>query len=82
MTDQTKIKFLDRDPPRFSKEDAEQIAGDLFDLSGEFSSLRSERDQNFRIKPQNGVGYVLKISNSEEDAGVIDLQCKALVYIE
>jgi 4-aminobutyrate aminotransferase-like enzyme/Ser/Thr protein kinase RdoA (MazF antagonist) len=76
------IKFLNRNPPRFSEDEARRIARDLFDLTGDFSPLSSERDQNFRIRTGKGEGYVLKLSNAEEDPGVIDFQTKALMHIE
>jgi len=76
------IKFLDRNPPQFSEDQARRIAGDLFDLSGDFRPLKSERDQNFRIRTGNGEGYVLKLSNADEEPGVIDFQTQALWHIE
>ena len=78
---ETDIKFMDRDPPDFSKAEAERIARDLFGLEGSFQLLESERDQNFHIKG-DGDGYVLKIANAEEDPGVIDFQTQALLHIE
>jgi 4-aminobutyrate aminotransferase-like enzyme/Ser/Thr protein kinase RdoA (MazF antagonist) len=76
------IKYLDRNPPQFSEDEARRIAGDLFDLSGDFRPLKSERDQNYRIRMENGEGYVLKLSNAGEDPGVIDFQTQALRHIE
>ncbi len=76
------IKFLDRNPPQFSEDEASRIAHDLFDLTGDFRPLKSERDQNFRIRSGNGEGYVLKLSNAVEDPGVIDFQTQALRHIE
>ncbi|MCP5085196.1 MAG: aminotransferase class III-fold pyridoxal phosphate-dependent enzyme [Rhodobacteraceae bacterium] len=76
------IKFLDRNPPRFSVSEARRIAQKLFDLTGYFTPLDSERDQNFRIHTQQGHGYVLKFSNVDEEPGVIDFQTQALLHIE
>ncbi len=76
------IKFLDRSPPHFSEEEARRIARDLFDLTGDFNPLSSERDQNFHIRTGKGAGYVLKLSNADEDPGVIDFQIQALWHIE
>ena len=78
MADQvngTDIKFLDRNPPRFSEDEARRIAQELFGLGGDLKSLKSERDQNFRILTPHGDGYVLKLSNAAEDPGVVDFQC-------
>jgi 4-aminobutyrate aminotransferase-like enzyme/Ser/Thr protein kinase RdoA (MazF antagonist) len=76
------IKFLDRNPPQFSEDEARRIAGDLYGLTGDFRPLKSERDQNYRIRLGNGEGYVLKLSNASEDPGVIDFQTQALWHIE
>ncbi|UCG25102.1 MAG: aminotransferase class III-fold pyridoxal phosphate-dependent enzyme, partial [Chloroflexota bacterium] len=76
------IKFLDRNPPRFSEDEARRIAHDLFGLAGDLRPLKSERDQNFRLRTGNGEGYVLKLSNADEDPGVIDFQIQALGHIE
>jgi Ser/Thr protein kinase RdoA (MazF antagonist) len=51
-------------------------------LSGEFKPLESERDQNFHISTQEGEGYVFKLSNADEDPGVIDFQIQALTHIK
>ncbi len=84
MSDQAlnNIKFLDRNLPTFSEEEARQIAADLYGLSGEFKPLKSERDQNFSIHTERDGSYVLKLSNAAEDPGVIDFQTQALLYIE
>ena len=76
------IKFLDRNPPHFSENEARRIAHDLYDLTGDFRPLKSERDQNYRIRMGNGERYVLKLSNADEDPGVIDFQTQALWHIE
>ena len=41
-----------------------------------------ERDQNFRIRGQDGREAVLKIANADEDPAVVDLQAAALLHIE
>lgn len=74
------IKFMDRNPPTFTEDEAKKMARDLFGLEGSFRLLVSERDQNFHISG-NGDGHVLKIANAEEDPGVIDFQTRALLHI-
>lgn len=76
------IKYLDRNPPVFSEEEARQIARELFGLSGDLAPLKSERDQNFRIRTGKDDGYVLKLSNAAEDPGVIDFQVRALEHVK
>jgi Ser/Thr protein kinase RdoA (MazF antagonist) len=77
-----KVKFLNRNPPTFSEDQVRRIATSTFGLEGEFKSLASERDQNFCITTTNGERFVFKISNHNEDPGVVDLQIKALQHIE
>jgi 4-aminobutyrate aminotransferase-like enzyme/Ser/Thr protein kinase RdoA (MazF antagonist) len=71
------LNVLETSPPRFTAEVVAAIAADLFDLRGEVRDLGSERDQTFLV----GDG-VLKISNTGEDPGVLDLEAKALAHIE
>ncbi len=72
---------LEADPPRFSPEEAEDIAAELFGLSGTAAALGSERDQAFLIDDGAGGGGVLKISNSGEDPAVLDLEREAILHI-
>jgi 4-aminobutyrate aminotransferase-like enzyme/Ser/Thr protein kinase RdoA (MazF antagonist) len=67
---------LDSTPPRFTPEDAAQIAGELFGVQGTASALGSERDQAFLLE-----GGVLKISNPSEDEGVLDLEEAAIAHV-
>ena len=84
-TEQTtgqEIKFLDANPPGFAVDDAAEIARTRFGIEGGLSPLRSERDQNFRVGPPNRTGFVLKISNIDEDTDVVDFHTQALLHIE
>jgi len=76
------IKFLDRNTPKLPLEEIRQIALDLYNLSGDFKPLESERDQNYHIQTKSGENYVFKLSNQDEDPGVIDFQIKALTHIK
>lgn len=78
---ETGIKFMDRNPPTFSEDEARRIAEEIFGLSGDFSVLVSERDQNYRIAAGEQ-DYVLKFANAEEEPGVVDFQIRALEHIE
>ncbi|NBO63991.1 MAG: aminotransferase class III-fold pyridoxal phosphate-dependent enzyme [Acidobacteria bacterium] len=60
--------------PRFTNEEALQIARELFGIDGVVSSLPSERDQNFRLTVGHGTGFVLKIANGCEERGVLEAQ--------
>ena len=70
------------DPPELPLEQLREIAGRLFHITGTFTHLEGERDQNCRIVSNDGHGYVLKVSSTGEDQAVIDFQAKALLHIE
>ncbi len=76
----SEIRFLDPVPPKFSLQEAEHAARELFGLEGVFKALYSERDQNFRIENTGG-DYVFKISNAREDHDAIDLQTQTLLHM-
>jgi len=67
--------------PNFSVEKVNEIANELFGITGTLSPLGSERDQNFHIVTATGDQYVIKIANSSEDPAIIDMQLKALEHI-
>jgi 4-aminobutyrate aminotransferase-like enzyme/Ser/Thr protein kinase RdoA (MazF antagonist) len=66
--------------PRFTEDEAAQIAADLFDLHGTASALGSERDQAFLLD-DGGDGGVLKISNPGEDEVVLDFEEAAIAHV-
>ena len=68
-------------PPAFGLSDAERIASERFGVDGSASPLVSERDQNVKITTGNDTGFVLKIANPADDAGVIDMQTEALLHV-
>jgi 4-aminobutyrate aminotransferase-like enzyme/Ser/Thr protein kinase RdoA (MazF antagonist) len=72
---------LETPPPSFSLEEAATIAGRVFGLSCVASALDSERDQNFRLLSDDGESFLLKISNSADDTGSIEMQTLAMVHI-
>ena len=67
-------------PPKFSKEEASQIANDLFGINIYTHDLVSDRDQNFLcISDKNK--YILKISNPAEKHLVLEMQNETLLNI-
>ena len=52
--------------PQLTLLDAEHLARDLFGVTATASTLPSERDQNFRLRTEEGRGLVLKIANAAE----------------
>ena len=68
-------------PPRFGLEEAAAIAADLFGVRGAATPLVSERDQNFRIAADDGRGWVLKVSNSGEREGVVEMETGVVRHV-
>ncbi len=71
---------LESTPPRFTAQEAAQVAAELFGVHGTASELGSERDQAFLLD-DGGAGGVLKISNSGEDEAVLDLEEAAIAHV-
>ena len=67
--------------PDFTPEEAEDIASELYGLSGSAAVLDSERDQNFHLVTRAGDQFLVKIANSAEDPAIIDMQLKAMEHI-
>jgi 4-aminobutyrate aminotransferase-like enzyme/aminoglycoside phosphotransferase (APT) family kinase protein len=67
---------LDSAPPQFTAKEAARIAADVFGVHGTASALGSERDQAFMLE-----SGVLKISNTNEDEAVLDLEEAAIAHI-
>src|SRR5579862_6026621 len=68
-------------PTSLSLERIRQLAHAHFDLTGDARSLYGERDQNTLFRERDGLGWVVKVANQEEDPRVIDGQLEALAHI-
>ena len=75
MTDTAVDEVLTVAPPAFSADEAAEIAHELFGVSGDATSVASERDQTFLIDGPRPA--VLKISNAAEDAARLDMEALA-----
>ncbi len=64
--------------PEFDTEAAAQIALTSFGISGELTSLPSERDLNFKIATDHDGAYVLKISNPSTSLEIVELENQAI----
>jgi Ser/Thr protein kinase RdoA (MazF antagonist) len=64
--------------PSLSISEAKTLARDTFDFAGRATSLPSYDDQNFRIQTSGGLRAVLKISNAEVSAAVLDCQSEVM----
>jgi 4-aminobutyrate aminotransferase-like enzyme/Ser/Thr protein kinase RdoA (MazF antagonist) len=74
--------LLETASPNFTNEQVRDFIERLYGVTGTFSSLDSERDQNFKLEASTGEKFVVKIANSIEDQDIIDMQLKALKHIE
>ena len=73
---------LEVDPPTFSEAEAAEVAERVFGVSGSAAALASERDQNFLIDDGAGGRGVMKISNSAEDAAILDMETEAALHLK
>ena len=66
--------------PRFSLEQARELARERFGVDGEASELGSHQDQNALIDGPSG-RFVLKIANAAFGEAELDLQNRAMLYL-
>ncbi len=69
-------------PPRFTSAEAEELAGQIFGITGPATRLGSERDQNYRIDDEHLGSFLLKLSNAAETEVVVECETQALLHIE
>jgi 4-aminobutyrate aminotransferase-like enzyme/Ser/Thr protein kinase RdoA (MazF antagonist) len=67
--------------PRFDARAAEQLALDLYGVTGVATPLTSERDQNFLIATTAGERIVLKIANALETRAMLHAQQAAMMHV-
>jgi Ser/Thr protein kinase RdoA (MazF antagonist) len=67
--------------PALTPVTAARVAAETFGIAGTATPLGGERDQNFRVVAADGRAYVLKVSNTADDAAVLDLQTQALEHL-
>lgn len=75
------LSAISENRPRFSPEEAGELAHSLYGVNGALRALPSERDQNFRLTAGNGEVFVLKISGAGERRGILELQHDALDHL-
>jgi 4-aminobutyrate aminotransferase-like enzyme/Ser/Thr protein kinase RdoA (MazF antagonist) len=77
----TTANVLAAPPPDLSLDEAAELGRALFGFDGAPAALVSERDQNVLLTDASGVARVLKISNSAEDRGVVEMEVAAVEHI-
>jgi|TARA_B100001964_G_scaffold123820_1_gene137231 Ser/Thr protein kinase RdoA (MazF antagonist) len=75
------VSVFSTPPPNFSTEEAEAMVFNFYGLLVTASVLDSERDQNFLCSTPDGQKMVLKISNPDEDGGVLEMQNRCMKHI-
>lgn len=82
MRDALTLDDLRFTPPRLPLSSLAPFLEDHWGVTGQFSPLSGERDQNFRVRAANGETYIYKVSSPIEDRALVDLQIQALLRIE
>jgi len=72
---------LEHPAPSFTAAEASEFAKLWFEETLDVSSLVSERDQNFLLKNNKGIRFVLKIANKAESYEVLDFQNQAMNHM-
>jgi len=84
ITGESVMEARDPERPKFSMNEAGEIAGNLFDLLDsikEIKELPSYQDRNFHITLESGQEYVLKISAVSEEYETLDMQNCAMHHL-
>ena len=69
-------------PPTFDEAEVAEKVADEYGLFGEWAPLVGERDQNFRLRTEDGRKFVVKIAGPDEDPDIADFQVQALLFLE
>lgn len=73
---------IETETPRLDENEVLQLVREHYGLKAELKVLISERDQNFRLRCDDGRQFVLKIANAAEDRVATDFQIQALIYLQ
>ncbi len=73
---------LNFNPARIPLDRLVEFAREHWGVTGEFTPLEGERDQNHRVTAADGRSYVLKVSAAGESEGAVDFQVAALRHLE
>ena len=69
-------------PPTLATADVAAAVSEQFGLRGDYLALVSERDQNFRLRTDDGSRFVVKVTSAAEPARVSEFQIAALRHLE
>jgi Ser/Thr protein kinase RdoA (MazF antagonist) len=76
------LAILTVSPPEVPVSDVAQLLRDQYRLEGDLTTLVGERDQNFRLRCDDGQQFVVKIANSAEPESITDFQIQALLHLQ
>ena len=75
------MQLTTMNPPKLPLGTLQEFAERDFGLTGAWSALEGERDQNFRVRGADGVPHVFKLCHPAEGAEVLHCQAEALEHI-
>ncbi len=67
---------------QISTQRAQDLLLELFNIRGSATQLPGDADFNFRIRTEDGEGYILKISRPGEDGNFLDFQQQLLEFVD
>jgi 4-aminobutyrate aminotransferase-like enzyme/aminoglycoside phosphotransferase (APT) family kinase protein len=68
-------------PPALALADIQEFTRETYGLTGRWTPLAGERDQNFHVVEDGGDSWTLKMCNPNEGAGMLACQAAALEHI-
>ena len=80
-TDGSDVLFVSP-APDIAPDQARSIAATKFGIEASARALTSERDRNFHLRSDDGLDFVLKITNAAEEPLVNHMQTAAILHIE
>ncbi len=82
MSQADPFAVIESENPRLGEGEVREMLRAHYGLEAELESLVSERDQNFRLRCDDGRQFTLKITNAAEDPVATDFQIQALIHLE
>jgi len=81
-TNSSALMAITAAPPNIEEAVVARSVSEQFGLQGEYSTLVSERDQNFLLRTAGGRRFLVKVTSAVEDAVTTDFQIAALQHVE
>ncbi len=74
--------LIESEAPQLDASEVLRLVREHYGLEARLEALLSERDQNFRLRCDDGRQFAVKIVNAAEDPLATDFQSHALLYLE